>query len=54
MKNRTIIITAILLILSIGNFMRMSSFGIRTVDFLSIFVIGILAGVLAVLVLKKK
>ncbi len=58
MKNRIIIITAILLIVSIGNYFRIISDGsIRTVEFLSIFAIGTLAGALLtqiILVMKNK
>lgn len=54
MKNRTIIITSVLLIISIGNYFRIISEGsIRTVEFLSIFAIGVLAGVLATQIIKK-
>lgn len=54
MKNRIIIITSVLLIISIGNYFRIISEGsIRTVEFLSIFAIGVLAGVLATQIIKK-
>ncbi len=45
---RNIAFIAILLIMSIGNYFRISSgaANIRTVDFLSIFAIGALAGLL--------
>lgn len=47
MKKRTISVTAVLLVISIGNYSRIISDGsVRTVDFLSIFAIGALAGVL--------
>jgi hypothetical protein len=47
MKNKVIVITAVLLMISIGNYFRIVSDGsIRTVEFLSIFVIGALSGVL--------
>jgi hypothetical protein len=50
MKNRyrRIALLAILLVISIGNFFRISSeaANIRIVDFLSILVIGVLAGLL--------
>jgi hypothetical protein len=47
MKNKAIVFTTILLIFSIGNYFRIISDGnIRTVEFLSIFAIGVLAGVL--------
>jgi membrane protein CcdC involved in cytochrome C biogenesis len=49
MKNKTIIITAILLILALGNYFRSNPINnIRNVDFLSIFAIGVLFGVLLV------
>jgi len=47
MKKRAISVTAVLLVISIGNYSRIISDGsVRTVDFLSIFAIGALAGVL--------
>ena len=47
MKNRSIVITAILLALSIGNYSRIISDGsIRTVEFLSVLAIGMLTGIL--------
>jgi len=47
MKKRAISVTAILLVISIGNYFRIISDGsVRTVEFLSIFAIGALAGVL--------
>ena len=50
MKNKAIIITAILLVISLGNFFRIQpTLDIRNVDMLSIFVIGFLAGTLATL-----
>ena len=53
MKNSAITITAILLITSIGNYFSIISDGsIRTVEFLSIFAIGALTGVLITLVIK--
>ncbi len=53
MKNGAIVITAILLIASIGNYFRILSDGsIRTVEFLSIFAIGALAGVLLTQIIK--
>jgi len=46
--NRNIAFIAVLLFMSIGNYFRMSTgaVNIRTVDFLSIFAIGALAGLL--------
>jgi len=53
MKNKVIVITALLLIVSIGNYFRIISDGtIRTVEFLSIFAIGALAGILLTLIIK--
>lgn len=53
MKKGVIVITAILLIASIGNYFRIISDGsIRTVEFLSIFAIGALAGVLLTQIIK--
>jgi len=53
MKNGAIVITAILLIASLGNYFRIISDGsIRTVEFLSIFAIGALAGVLLTQIIK--
>jgi hypothetical protein len=54
MKNRVIVITAILLVVSIGNYFRIISDGsIAAVEFLSIFAIGALAGVLLTQIIKK-
>ena len=45
MKNKGIVITAVFLIVSIGNYFRIiSDVSIRTVEFVSIFAIGALAG----------
>jgi len=53
MKNKAIIITAVLLILSIGNYFRIISDGsIRTVEFLSIFALGVLTGAFATQIIK--
>ena len=47
MKKRAISVVAILLIISIGNYFRIISDGsVRTVEFLSIFAIGALSGIL--------
>jgi hypothetical protein len=47
MEKRAIIITTILLILSIGNYLRIiSQTNIRSVEFISIFAIGVLTGIL--------
>jgi hypothetical protein len=58
MKNKVIVISAVLLIISIGNYLRFISDGsIRTVEFLSILVIGALAGILLthiIRILKNK
>lgn len=56
MKKRAIVITAILFLISIGNYFRIIYDGsIRTVEFLSIFAIGLLFGILvAQIVLARK
>ena len=47
MEKRAIIITTNLLILSIGNYLRIiSQTNIRSVEFISIFAIGVLTGIL--------
>lgn len=47
MKNKRILMTAIFLIVTIGNYFRIISDGhVRTVEFISIFVIGALSGIL--------
>jgi uncharacterized membrane protein len=54
MKNRAIVITAVLLIISIGNYSRFISAGnTRAVEFLSIFAIGALTGILIFQVAKE-
>jgi len=53
MKNRSIVFTAVLLMISLGNYFRIISDGsVRAVEFLSIFAIGMLSGVLLVQVIK--
>ena len=53
MKNRTIGMTVIFLIISIGNYFRIISDGsIRTVDFISIWAIGALSGILILQIAK--
>lgn len=53
MKNKAIIITVVLLIISTGNYFRIIYDGsIRNVEFLSIFIIGVLTGVLATQIIK--
>jgi hypothetical protein len=53
MRNKTIVITTVLLIIAIGNYFRINTDGyIRSVEFLSIFAIGLLAGVLLVQIFK--
>ena len=53
MKNKTILITAVLLMASIGNYFRISAeSNVRTVEFLSIFAIGALTGVLLTQIFK--
>jgi hypothetical protein len=54
MKNKKIIVIAGLLIVSIGNYLRIiSDESIRAVEFLSIFAIGALAGVLLMEIFKR-
>jgi len=54
MKNKAIVFTAVLLIISLGNYFRIISDGsIRTVEFLSIFAIGVLSGVLLTQVITE-
>lgn len=54
MKNNKIAITAILLILSIGNCFRViSGSNIRTVELLSIFAAGVIAGILIAQIYNK-
>lgn len=53
MKNKVIVFAAVFLVISIGNYFRIISDGsIRTVEFLSIFVIGVLSGVLLTEIVK--
>jgi hypothetical protein len=53
MKNKVILFTAVFLIISIGNYFRIVSDGsIRAVEFVSIFAIGVLSGVLLTQVVK--
>lgn len=55
MEKKKISITAILLIISIGNYSLIISDGsIRTVELLSILAIGALAGILLTQILKKR
>ena len=55
MKNRPLMITTILLIITIGNsFIFFSKSDIRTVEFIYIFVIGVLAGVLVMQIVISK
>jgi hypothetical protein len=54
MKNRSIIFTAVFLMISIGNYFRIISDGsVRTVEFLSIFAIGMLSGVLLTQIIRS-
>lgn len=54
MKNNKIAITAILLILSVGNCFRViSGSNIRTVELLSIFAVGVISGILIVQIYNK-
>lgn len=53
MKNRAIVMTTILLIISLGNYFRIISDGsIRTVEFISILAIGALTGILITQIIK--
>jgi hypothetical protein len=53
MKTRAIGITAVLLIISIGNYSRINSGGnVRAVDFISIWAIGALSGLLIFQIIK--
>jgi len=53
MKNRLIVFTAVFLMISIGNYFRIVSDGsVRTVEFLSIFAIGALSGLLLAQLIK--
>lgn len=55
MKNKPITITLVLLIVTIGNsFIFFSKGNIRAVDFLYIFVIGVLSGVLLMQIVIRK
>lgn len=55
MKNRPLMITAILLVITIGNsFIFFSKSDIRAVEFIYIFVIGMLAGVLVMQIVISK
>lgn len=51
--NKQIIITAVLLIITIGNYFRIISDGsIRAVEFISVFAIGALTGMLIVQIVR--
>jgi len=59
MKNRTISIgtLGILLIISIGNYIRISDGNFRTVEFISVLAIGMIAGLMIqqiIMLLKNK
>jgi hypothetical protein len=52
MKNRAIIFLAILLIVSVGNYLRIIADGsVKAIEFVSIFAIGALSGVLLTLII---
>ena len=54
MKNKTIILTVALLIISLGNYFGFISNGsTRTVEFISIFAIGALSGILLTQIIKE-
>lgn len=53
MKNKPMVLTALFLVISIANYTRIASGGsVRTVEFLSIFAIGALSGILLVQLFK--
>jgi hypothetical protein len=53
MKNKGILFTIVLLTISIGNYFRIISNGtVRTVEFISIFAIGALSGILLIQIVK--
>jgi hypothetical protein len=53
LKNKVIVFTAVFLMISIGNFFGIvSDANIRTVEFMSIFAIGALSGVLLTQIIK--
>lgn len=53
MKTRAIGITAVLLIISIGNYFRINSNGnVRAVEFISVWAIGALSGLLIFQIIK--
>ena len=53
MKNKGILFTIALLTISIGNYFRIISNGtVRTVEFISIFAIGALSGILLIQIVK--
>ncbi len=55
MKNKAIVITSALLVISIGNFVQFVNHrSIRKVEFISILLIGVLLGILLVLIIKRK
>jgi hypothetical protein len=53
MKNKSLLITSLFLIVSIGNYFRIIEDGtVRTVEFLSIFAVGVLSGMLILQVVQ--
>ena len=53
MKNKTLYIALILLVFSVGNAIRIFAAGnIRAVDFVSIFVMGVLCGIAGIELLR--
>jgi hypothetical protein len=53
LKNKVIVFTAVFLMISIGNYFGIvSDANIRTVEFMSIFAIGALSGVLLTQIIK--
>jgi hypothetical protein len=54
MKNRSIVFIAVFLMISIGNYFRIiSDSSVRAVEFVSIFAIGMLSGVLLTQIIMK-
>jgi hypothetical protein len=54
MKNRSIVFTSVFLMISIGNYFRIiSDSNVRAVEFVSIFAIGMLSGVLLIQIIRK-
>ena len=55
MKNNILVVVSVLLVISIGTYFSIISDGtVRTVEFVSIFAIGMLAGVLLTQLFKRR